>query len=229
MRNAQENPSQEPWLGRLADKSANESADTDGAFVRRVMAAHDAQQDEPWLDWLADNRAPAPASFAAQVAGVFAAGQAKRRTAGRIGRAAAALAASAALIGLIWVATPRGGQPDAGNHHASVAAVRPPPSPATHASETPILAVVPSLLPDPETAQDWISRQTRQVSTAVNFTQKQASMLVSEYAVPLQVTGLLMGLSMPTRDEPGADGIEQPQSHHTDRERLQFPCLPPLA
>lgn len=219
--------SQEPWLGRMSQ--APQAAD-DG-FVRRVMAAHDAQQDEPWLDWLADNRIPADATFAARVAGRFADLQAKRRVAGRMVRPLAALAASAALGSLIWLAvsngqTPAGSNPQNNPKNNPMVAMNNSQPTAPGAAPA---SLEPLLIPDPQAAKTWFSNQTRQVATTVNFTRMQASALVSEYAVPLRITGLLMGLAMPTRHDGDTGGAPQPHSHRNNQDRPDFARLAQVA
>lgn len=219
-------PPEEPWLGRLAAPAAD---DDDAGFVRRVMDARDALQDEPWLDWLADNRIPdAPASpmFAARVAGVFFAGQTRRRVAGRIARACAAVAASAAVATLIWLTIPNHGHEDpAAGVRPALAIHRPPTAPGTPVGDTGALP----LLPDLKATRNWLSDQRRQAAIAVNFTQKKASMLVDEYALPLRITGLLMGLAAPTGENRNGDGREKPQSHDMDANRLDFSRFLPTA
>lgn len=215
-------PDPEPWLSRLragaplgGQAAPNAGLDGDEDFVQRVMDAPPAPDAEPWLEWLAvegANAAPGNPAFAGNVADAFAAGNAKRAVAGRIGRIAAGLAACIALGALFW---PQAAPPPA---PSPVAMAVIPPQPAAQA--TPLAVAVQ------QTAEDWVTHQTRQAATTWIATKNQAATVLSKYALPIQASCYFLGLGIPATPSNAAPRNEE-QPHSWRDPSHGFP--PPMA
>lgn len=195
----------QPWLDRLRLDDAPARAD----FTRGVLAAWDKEQDaapdaprtpEPWLEHLAASaHAPKSDAFVQRTVKAFASLQThrrvRRRVLGRLAFGAAALAAAVALaVGLNPWETP----PPAPTFI---------PAPVALDAQPPVVAAGTGSLIAPlqASAQNWWDRQNHHMRQQVTATltstlvgaQTKTRALLADYAVPVQVSRLLLAPVMP--------------------------------